>query len=392
MSARIALYSAVDQALTHFEVDVEQATLTRKATIELPAKLQYAWPHPSRRHLYVTTTNGGPRMPSDVNHVSALAIAPDGSLRLDGPPRPLARRAVHLCVDPTGRYVVNAHNFQGGGLTVHRIEQDGRLGSEVAQDPGLNLGIYPHQVMVSPSGQRVWIIDRGNKPTAEKPEDPGALRSYVFQNGQLSPGQVVAPAGGFGFGPRHLVFHPTQPWMYVADERFNRLTMFRMHGDELEPEPAFTRELLADPAHPQPRQIAGGIQMHPSGRFVYVANRADQTVEVNGAKVFGGGENNIAVYAIHPDTGEPTLVQHADTRSIHVRTFACDPTGRLLVTASIKAHAVLEDGHARPVPAALSVFRIGDQGRLDFVRTIDIDTEGGRMQYWMGMLAVPGAA
>ncbi len=390
MARRVALYSAVDQALTHFDVDVEAATLARRSTIDLPAKVQYAWPHPSRRHLYVSTSNGGPRVPSDVNHVSALAIGPEGTPRLDGEPRPLPRRAVHMCVHPGGRFALNAHNFQGGGLTVHRIGPDGRLGDAVAQDATLNLGIYPHQVMVSPSGRRVWMIDRGNKAVDGKPEDPGALRSFVFDDGELSPGQVVAPGGGYGFGPRHVVFHPTQPWMYVSDERTNRLYMFRLVGDALEPAPAYTRATLANPADCRPRQIAGAIHMHPHGRAVYVANRADQAIDVNGAKVFGGGENNIAVFAIDPATGEPTPIQHADTRSIHVRTFACDPSGRLLVTASIKAHAVLEGGRAQPVPAALSVFRIGDRGTLDFVRKIDIETRGDGMQYWMGMLEVPG--
>jgi len=131
--------------------------------------------------------------------------------------------------------------------------------------------------------------------------------------------------------------------------------------------------------------------MHPSGRFVYLANRADQTVEVNGARVFGGGENNIAVFQIDPDTGEPTRVQHANTESIHVRTFACDPSGQLLVTASIKPHAVLEGGQVVPVPAALTIFRIGGDGRLAFVRRQAVDTPPGEMLYWMGIQARPGA-
>ena len=93
--------------------------------------------------------------------------------------------------------------------------------------------------------------------------------------------------------------------------------------------------------------------MFPHWALVYVANRADHTVERDGAKVFDGGENNIAVYAIDPETGAPTLVQHVDTQSFHVRRFACDPSGRLLVTASIKALAVSDGEVPRSVPAAL---------------------------------------
>jgi 6-phosphogluconolactonase len=41
------------------------------------------------------------------------------------------------------------------------------------------------------------------------------------------------------------------------------------------------------------------------------------------------------------------------------------------------------------VPASLSVFRIGPDGRLEFVRKYDVETSQGQMQYWMGMVALP---
>jgi 6-phosphogluconolactonase len=388
MRPHVALYSAVDDVLTHYDVDLDAATLTKRASVRTPAKVQYAWPHPSRRYLYVSTSSGGPRVKSDYNHVSAFAIGRDGALSPHGTAKPLSRRAVHMCVDPTGRYALNGHNFPTSGVTVHCLEPDGTVGAEVQQAAPLDYGIYPHQVMMFPSGRTALIVDRGNKPQAGKAEDPGALRSFGFNNGVLSAGQVVAPNGGYSFGPRHVSFHPDGPWLYASDERTNRLYMFRFRDDRIEPGPAFTRETLADPATPSPRQLAGPIHVHPSGICVYAANRADHSVEYAGRKVFAGGENNIAVYAIDPETGEPTLIQHADTHSFHVRTFAFDPSGRLLVTASIKAHAVREGAEVRPVPAALSVFRIGQRGRLEFVRKYEIETTRDQLQYWIGIIRV----
>ena len=385
---RVALYSAVDGSLTHYDVDVEAATLVERGTLPVSAKVQYAWPHPSSRFLYVTTSNGGPRVTSDYNHIGALAIDGDGALKPHGNAKPLTRRAVHVCIDPSGRYILNGHNAPTSGITVHRVDADGMVGTEIEQSRTLAYGIYPHQVMMFPSGRHALVVDRGNKAQAEKTEDPGSLRTFRFENGTLSAGQVVAPNGGYGFGPRHVDFHPSQPWMYVSDERMNRLYMFRFPDDLLECEAAYTRNTLAEPEHVRPRQLAGPIHLHPSGRFVYVVNRADQTIDVGGHKVFGGGENNIAVYSIDADTGEPTLIQHADTHSFHVRTFACDPSGRLLVTASIRAHAVRDGSGARPVPAALSVFRIREDGRLEFARKYDVQTTGGQLQYWVGMVGV----
>jgi 6-phosphogluconolactonase (cycloisomerase 2 family) len=387
MTTGLALYSAVDEVLTCYGVDADAATLERQSPIVLPAKVQYAWPHPSLRVLFVSTSDGGPRVPGEMNHVSAFRIEPDGTLSPLGAPVPLRKRAVHMCVDSKGRFALNAHNFQMGDMSVHGLGPDGALLPEIPQLAGMDLGNYPHQVMVFPSGRTALIVDRGNNAQAGKPEDPGALRAFDLDNGVLCATQVVAPDGGYGFGPRHVDFHPSQPWLYVSDERTNRLYMFRHGNDRLEPEPAFVRGMLREPANMRPRQLGGAIHVHPNGRFVYAANRCDHSVDSPAGKVFAGGENNIAVYAIDQAIGEPTLIQHADMPSFHVRTFAIDPSGRLLVAASIKALQREVAGSLEAVPAALSVFRIANDGRLEFVRKIDVETPGSRLQYWMGIVA-----
>lgn len=389
MSTRAALYSAVNDALTQYELDVDNATLSRRNTIKVPANVQYAWPHPSGRFLYVTTSNRGPGLNADVNHLSAFRIDPaNGALTSHGEPLPLPHRAVHMCLDPGGNYTLNAHNLPKSGITVHRINGDGTLGSTVEQQAGLDYGIYPHQVRVAPSGRTTILVDRGNSATPGKPEDPGALRSFAFDDGAFSNSAAAAPNGGYGFGPRHVDFHSSKPWLYVSDERRSMLYMFRMPADRIDAQPAFTRDTLADRAHLKPRQLAGTIHVHPNGRYVYVANRADCKIDFNGSRIFGGGENSIAVFAIDSATGEPVLVQHADTHGYHVRTFAFDPSGRVMVAASIKAIAIREGSGIRTVPAALSVFRVGDDGKLDFVRRYDVETNGGT-QYWMGIVGLP---
>ena len=388
MNAKVALYSAVGEELTHYDVDVEGAALVKRKTIQVPAVVQYAWPHPSKRYLYVATSNRGTGMKADFNHVSALRIDPgSGAVTPHGVPQPLCSRAVHLCLDRSGAHVLSAHNLPRTGITVNRINSDGTIGPAVNQPDGLNFGIYPHQVMVTPSNRTVILVDRGNSAAEGKSEEPGALRLFHFNAGVFSNLAAIAPNGGYGFGPRHLDFHPTQPWVYVSLERQSKLYMYRMRGDGLEPDAAFIRDTLADPGNIKPRQLAGTIHVHPNGRFVYLANRADWTVDYAGTPVFGGGENSIVVYAIDPATGEPTLIQRIDPRSGHVRTFAIDPSGRILVAASIKPLAVREGTNITTVPAALSMFRIGSDGKLEFARKYDVDT-GGKIHYWMGMMGL----
>jgi 6-phosphogluconolactonase len=382
-----ALYRSVGERLTHFEVDVARATLTERASLALPAKVQYVWPHHTRRHLYVAASDGGPGARGARHFVSALNVAPDGSLAHYGEPQTLRARPLHLSLSRDSSHAFLAYN-DPSGLTVHRIEADGRLSAEISQPVDLDFGVYAHQVLVTPSNRTVVLVTRGNDAEAERAEDPGALKLYRFNEGVLQIAGSIAPAGGFGFGPRHMDFHPTKPWVYVSLERQNRLQMFRMTPDGLDAAAAYTADTLQAPRQPGVRQLSSAIHVHPGGRYVYVANRADSTVESAGGRVFAGGENTLAAFSIEPDTGEPKLMQHIDCRGFHVRTFSLDPSGRLLVAASIKGLSVQNDGKAVPVAAGLSVFRVGADGKLRFERKYDVDT-GDKLQFWSGMMALP---
>ena len=56
-SSRTAFYQSVGDRLTHWDLDVEGATLARRDTITVPSNVQYLWPHPSRKYLYVSTSD-----------------------------------------------------------------------------------------------------------------------------------------------------------------------------------------------------------------------------------------------------------------------------------------------------------------------------------------------
>ena len=155
----------------------------------------------------------------------------------------------------------------------------------------------------------------------------------------------IAPGGGYNFQVRHMDFHPTRPWVFVTLERQDKLEVYAMAKDgTLGKAPLFSKDTLVEPGNVRPGQALGTIHMHPSGKFVYVANRASGTTEFEGKPVFVGGENSIAVFAINQETGEPTLIQNVDTRGIHTRTFALDPSGRLLVAANMMQLAVRDEG------------------------------------------------
>ena len=91
------------------------------------------------------------------------------------------------------------------------------------------------------------------------------------------------------------------------------------------------------------------------------------------------------VKIIDPATGEPFVIQHADPRSFHIRTFSIDPSGSLLVAASIVDMNVRDGKDVRYVPAGLTVFRITERGTLQFVRKYDVELNG-KFQWWTGFI------
>ena len=384
---RLALYANVGPDLTHYDVDVDNATLTRRGTVTLPANVQYVWPHASRRFLYVTTSDSASGMGPAGNrhHLSALAIDPaSGALSRHGDPVALPSRPIHNATDIPSENVLIAFN-NPPAIRIYRINPDATAGGEVVQPGPVDPGIFPHQVRVTPDNRTAILVARGHDAAGGKPEEPGALQVFAYNNGVLSNQVSVAPNGGYGFGPRHLDFHPTRPWVYVSLERQNALAMFERDGGRLSPAPRFQKDALAAPA--SVHQLVGTVHVHPNGRTVYVANRASDTVEVAGQRVFAGGENSLAVYAIDQTSGEPTIIQHVDTRGIHPRTFHIDPSGRLLVVAHIMGLTVRDGAGLRAIPTRLSLFRIGADCKLDFVRAYDIDS-GDRTMWWMGMVAL----
>jgi 6-phosphogluconolactonase len=157
-----------------------------------------------------------------------------------------------------------------------------------------------------------------------------------------------------------------------------------VQNGRLSAEAVFRKNNLSQLGVPGARQAVGTVHVHPNGRFVYVANRASTTIEEGGRRVFAGGENTLAAYEINQTTGEPRPIQHVETHGVHCRTFHIDPSGKLLAAAHIQG-ITLRDGSE--VPCCLSLFRIGDDGRLDFVRKYNIDVSGGRTMWWMGVVS-----
>lgn len=386
-AGELALFTGIGPKLSHWSLGAGGAELMELGSFTLPANVQYAWPHPTRDLLYVASSNGGQRHgPSgDRHHLTAIAVdRRTGSLSASGDAIALPNRPIHLTIDPSGTHVLVAFS-QPGAIRAYGLNDHGSPGREIPQPKAIAPGNYPHQVRVTAGGNLVLSTALGQNPLPAQAEDPGAINVFDYSNGILQARQIVAPDGGYGFGPRHLDIHPNGRWVYVSLERQNRLEMFELDGRSLSPRPRFSQSLLSKP--PQPfRQAGGAVHVHPNGRFVYGVNRAWEQEDFEGKPVLAGGENTLAVYEIDRESGAPRLIQHVDTRGIHCRTFHIDPAGKTLAAAHIMGMNVRDGTQVKAVPPGLSIFRISEDGRLHFDRFQPMETQGAWM-FWMG---IPG--
>ena len=383
---RMILYAGIGPELVRFGVSLDGTLLTRLEATTLPANVQYGCRHVSGRYLYVATSNGAPAggAAGDRHDLSAFHIAPGtGILSSHGGAVQLPHRPIHISTDMDSKYALLAFN-NPATVCVYRINPDGTLGIEVPQNIVIRSDLFVHQIMITPDNRKVTLVGRGSDATGAAPEAPGGLMVFDFEEGVLSHPVLVAPNEGVGFGPRDLEFHPSRQWVYMSLERQNELAMFDWAPGSPAPTLRCRKGTLAEPHVKLGRQIAGVVHLHPNGRTAYVANRASATIEEAGKKVFAGGENSIAVFALDPENGEPTLIQNIDSRGIHPRTFQIDSTGRLLLAAHTMGLTVRRDDGLHTVPVCLTALRIADDGTLEFVAAHIIDT-GGSLFWWIGL-------
>ena len=375
--AKVAVYAAVGEELITFSADTERATLTRQSSLMLPGFVQEAWVSPSGPFLYVAWSNGGASYAGtgvtplgDKHGINVFRVDANGALQPHGASASIRSRPIHITGDASAKHLLVAYN-DPSSISVHSINPDGTVGSEVQQSGSLDVGVYAHQVRVLPANNVVILVTRGNEPTSTSKEDPGALKVFRYADGKLTNLTSIAPSNGIGFRSRHLDFHPTRPWVFLTLEAQNRLEVFAIANGTLSAQPMFSKSTLADGTGVKGGQTASTVHVHPNGQFVYVANRG--AVE--------GGTNNIAVFRINQQTGEPSLIQNIDTHGFTPRTFSVDPGGRMLVVGNQTTQVVA----GNTVPANLAVFRIRTDGMLDFAERYDLAV-GRKPLWWTGLV------
>ena len=79
MPQKTVVYASVGPELTQYDLDIENATLSKRGAVTLPANVHYAWPHASRQFLYVASSDSASGIGGPVgqrHNVTAFRIDP----------------------------------------------------------------------------------------------------------------------------------------------------------------------------------------------------------------------------------------------------------------------------------------------------------------------------
>jgi 6-phosphogluconolactonase len=255
--------------------------------------------------------------------VGAFAIAAEtGALtRLNQQPSE-GSAPCYVSLDKSGRVVLVA-NYDSGSVALLPLETGGSLAratsvvKHTGSGPVADRQGQPHAhcIMTDPSNRFALAADLGADRVFvyHLDHDEKSLRRNVG-------GEAVMRAGA---GPRHLAFHPTRPFVFVANELDSTVATLRFDAERGALQVLETRSTL--PAGWTGSNFPADIHVAASGRTLYVSNR---------------GHNSIAVCSI-AGSGTLALDQVVATDGDWPRNFSLDPTGRWLLVANQKSDSIV---------------------------------------------------
>lgn len=295
---------------------LEESTLAAK--IQGPGFLAM---HPSKPMLYAVGTLEG--TPS----VVAYKIVEAGGrprLQLDSAAAIGDGGAAHVSVARNGKFLLTAQ-YGGGSTGVFSLTDSGGVadrtqllehegGSRV--DPNRQSEPHAHWTGFSPDGKFAFVPDLGL--------DAVVIYKVGSETGDLVPhGTGVCPPGG---GPRHMKFHPNGRWIYVLNELELSVSLFDYDSEAgTMTRRATTPTVPKDELDKEQFTSCSEIRVHPSGKFVYAANR---------------GHDTITVFKVDEESGELAVVELVNVRGATPRNFNLSPDAQWLLAGGQDSHTL----------------------------------------------------
>ena len=254
---------------------------------------------------------------------------------------------VDAALDASNRFLV-VPNYSSGNVAVLPLAQDGSLQpvSQVLElpgkpgpDPVQQSASHPHAVIFDPSRRFVIVPDKGFDCTF----------IFRFENGRLALNQAMPSRPGAA--PRHCIFHPSLPVMYVNNELDSTVTAYQWNDGRIE----MIEVVGTLPTDAIGKNTTAEIAVASDGRFLYVSNR---------------GHDSIAIFAVAQDSGKLSLLGCEPTGGKRPRFFTLDPAGTFLYAANQESDNIVAfriDKSSGMLSRTGQEIRVGSPSAISFV-------------------------
>ena len=232
--------------------------------------------------------------------------------------------AAHVSVDSTGHTILTAQ-YGGGSTGVFSLNADGSLKERMqlikhVSDASSRTPDQPkshaHWAGFSPDNRFAFVPDLGLDKVVIYKLDAAASKIEPHGSGPLAPGS----------GPRHMKFHTSGKWIYVLHEHDLKVTVFNYDAEAGTMTAKQTIETVPrDALAKEKAKSCSEIRVHPTGKFVYAANR---------------GHDTITAFRVNAETGELSFIEREHVRGATPRNFNIDPTGKWLLAAGQDSHTL----------------------------------------------------
>jgi 6-phosphogluconolactonase len=221
-----------------------------------------------------------------------------------------------LVLDKTGKYLLVA-NYAGGSVAVLPVSADGKIGPATCSiqhtgkgaDPKRQAGPHAHCVTLDPSNKIAFVCDLGL--------DKVIAYRFDAEHGTLTADNALTISTKPGAGPRHMVFRPDGKYAYVVNEINSTVSAYAYDVASGKLTELQTESTL--PPYFDGQNTAAEIAVHPSGKWLYVSNRGNETV---------------VLFDIDHDTGKITYTEEQNTGGKKPRHFSLQPNAKHMAIAN----------------------------------------------------------
>lgn len=215
---------------------------------------------------------------------------------------------------------------------------------------------HPHEVKLDPTGQFILVPDLG--------ADLVRVFRINSSNGQLTScgtGQA-AP----GDGPRHGAWWTPKGSsnstdglrFYTLNELGNSVSSWKVTYTSGCISLSRMQTLSTYAAGVTPGPTTKAAELRTFDNFLYASNRADQT--------FGTDQDSLAIYSIHPTTGDLSWVEATNARAYYPRTFQINKAGTLVAVGgqtSSNVAIISRDVTTGKLGNLIANIQVGSRGR-----------------------------